>query len=1139
MPHPIFSKIIFSTPYNYGFATILLNVHINICMIRDNFVKWLRFSKNPVIEEGVWGNWTYEIPDDKKEQLYDFYMLEYLLPHGVQLHLTPFFFGNQEDQQGEKDTETGKIHGEPSKTIEDKFSKALYEVADKLLPHLKKELLDVVYFSLGAELKHVWDTHHNQTNQQAIFKTIKNELGPEYARMLKQFTINYHVITNNSEVKKLLPRPNFEPVFSSSEESHKKSNHAMRAAGGTPEQWATLLQWLFNNEKQSKQEKKTPSVTWSSAYGGPAWGRIAEGWLLLYHAKTVPQMIAYIDHIYDLEHNTGSVFTKVLSYAKDYGYTWVKEALDHKRDLTSPHEMMEHVSHKMRDLALIGIKLKTGKTWQDLEDNWPEFLEKKTNVHNQNKQLEWEKKREERLKKAGNIDNFISQYGPEPQDEKGKLEWNKKKEIWIKALEDNYIVNHGKPPKPITPGQYEANHIRPSKHPWSLYQFTSQYKAEQQQQQKAMGGSNVVPDINKIKPGDQVSKEWPPREWYTVSVIKQNDWGVKSLVLSGGGGLTPFEYIKGYKSKEEAAKAPKAPAPAPTPAAPAPSTPAYPYGATTGEYKDSAGNILKIGDMVTKPGSNVHKNEAGTVTKLNPDGYSVNVKWPSYSHEKSYYANLLLVTKSEGPLEVPKEIKPGDKVTIQENPSTSDWYTVSYKNHSGVLIVTSPSGVTHHINPLDVKHVRTSVGAPSPTLDLSNLKPGDEVAFKEEPLPYDWYTFVSKDDNGNITVSNKWHSVLTFYASQVKKIHKKSSVDLSNIKSGDKISPFENPSEDDWYTYDSTTSIGTLAVTTNDGKKYQLDPHTIKSFEPTKNKPSENKPSEQELKDLKPGDKVATVSDPPSDNYWFTVIKKSYGDAIDAMGQGGGKTIIQLKHIKKIMKGPGQTPEKMTVTAQELKDLKPGDKVAITENPTEGQWYNVTKIEGDNISVKHAWGLGQDVFKSSQIKKIKKNTKDFEFKPTSTDAKEIYESLPKMPHALKLARTVRGMKTMLSFNQAFDELEKSLGISVSAEERKNAQTLYHEENEKINYYKSRGHLKFPKGLSTQQAWDTIQQKFPNPPHVYVDPESDKEINSLLKQHDNAKATSLLIKVTQFDLPSAKGLIVLKKLELYMDGEITE
>lgn len=407
-------------------------------MMLSKFVNWLNDKDYDPILESVFGNWTYHVPEDKKQQMYDFYMLEYLLPPGIHMWLRPLDFGGEntekarELQNKERTTqglppETGPI-GDMSRTVEDKFSYALYEAANKLLPELKKELLSAVMFSIAAELRHVYDTGSKPND---VINKVKEALGPKEAKMLKEYTINLKGL-QNPEVAGLVSRRSVPDTAKGSDKGYTNSYKAMKRAGGTDEEWAKLAKWLFYN------------VEWNGSYGGKAWGGIADGWLHLNNAKAANKIITYIDHVYDLQHNTGSVFTKLKSYRKD-GYGWIKDALDHKRDLVSPLEMLEHVSPSMRQLAKVGVKLKTGKTWPDFIDEWPEILKKKTDVYNQMQLSAWEKEKDYYEKRQTNTFNQTQ-----------LLAWLKEKDKYEKAYPGELFDK--KKPIPITPEQYNKIH---------------------------------------------------------------------------------------------------------------------------------------------------------------------------------------------------------------------------------------------------------------------------------------------------------------------------------------------------------------------------------------------------------------------------------------------------------------------------------------------------------------------------------------------------------------------------------------------------------------------------------------------------------------------------------------------------------
>ena len=53
---------------------------------------------------------------------------------------------------------------------------------------------------------------------------------------------------------------------------------------------------------------------WDHGFGGAAWAEGCAGYLKLYEATSLRNIIVYIDHIYDLEHNNGSLLDKNIEY---------------------------------------------------------------------------------------------------------------------------------------------------------------------------------------------------------------------------------------------------------------------------------------------------------------------------------------------------------------------------------------------------------------------------------------------------------------------------------------------------------------------------------------------------------------------------------------------------------------------------------------------------------------------------------------------------------------------------------------------------------------------------------------------------------------------------------------------------------
>ncbi len=321
----------------------------------ESFIGWI---KN--INE-VWGSsWKYEVPEDKEQQLYDFYMIESLLPPGVMLYLKPFDFGHDNPPTG---------YWEHPR--EDQVYYAIYEAAGKLIPTLKKNLLDAVLFSIMSELRHVLDvyvddysgSHYAGEGKEGIrglAKRVRKEFDPETENMFKNYIKNM-VLHTRPETAAFMRRKKVPEDLKSSHESRRASFQAMLKSGGTPEKWVELARHLFQHEQ------------WNVSFGGPAWADIAEGWLKLYKASALGHQIAAIDRIYDLQHNTDTVFNKVESYLKDGGYDWLRAALDHKRYIQSPYEIIDKVSPWMKILAKKAMWVIKGVSWAEFQDKKEDY----------------------------------------------------------------------------------------------------------------------------------------------------------------------------------------------------------------------------------------------------------------------------------------------------------------------------------------------------------------------------------------------------------------------------------------------------------------------------------------------------------------------------------------------------------------------------------------------------------------------------------------------------------------------------------------------------------------------------------------------------------------------------------------------
>jgi hypothetical protein len=105
-------------------------------------------------------------------------------------------------------------------------------------------------------------------------------------------------------------------------------------------------------------------LSWAGAYGGKPWANICDGWQKLKNSPK-EQLSIWIDHIYDLQHNTDTVFNKLQSYYKESeGWSWIKRALDFKFKSTNVYQFFDKVSPDLKNFAAAVIKDMSGTDFE-------------------------------------------------------------------------------------------------------------------------------------------------------------------------------------------------------------------------------------------------------------------------------------------------------------------------------------------------------------------------------------------------------------------------------------------------------------------------------------------------------------------------------------------------------------------------------------------------------------------------------------------------------------------------------------------------------------------------------------------------------------------------------------------------------
>lgn len=254
--------------------------------------------------EGAFGSFSYGLPSDKKQMIIDFYLLANMRPDA-----------DNED-----------------------INLSIKESKDALYTALQKELMDAVFFSVACEFRHVWDNTYN-TKQEIAEWFEKKGYGDFLRKYLGSFGAwkTYGLKPDTTGVN--VPHFEREKGSDSSRARHMSYRSAKVAAGGNDARFMQIAKDAMNELK------------WQSYFGGKNWGNICNGWLRLNTARTHQELELWIDHVYDLQHNTGTVFNKIKEYMRgEEKYDWIKKVLDWKANIVDPAALMDEASPEIKRL---------------------------------------------------------------------------------------------------------------------------------------------------------------------------------------------------------------------------------------------------------------------------------------------------------------------------------------------------------------------------------------------------------------------------------------------------------------------------------------------------------------------------------------------------------------------------------------------------------------------------------------------------------------------------------------------------------------------------------------------------------------------------------------------------------------------
>ncbi|MEK6832535.1 MAG: ankyrin repeat domain-containing protein [Nanoarchaeota archaeon] len=310
------------------------------------------------------GEFKYVLPKDKEFLMFDFYALSMMIPLSTKAKI------RTGDFEYEMETPT-YFHRE-----EDYLDYSIEQAQNQLLPFLRKDLLEAVFFSICAETRHIYD-HNGPDKVLNIVKGLTDN--KEIIEQFKDYTTKYQFYLKN---EKFAPRSKDRITENPLSTGYVFSFQSAISSFKKREDFVLLAGDLFVSK----------DIGWSGGFGGKKWKDIADGWLMLYYTKDKKkdELITYIDHVYDLQHNTSTVFNKVSAYLKGSkdinkpedpykkpetsksggkSFNWVLKALDFKKHIRNPYELYGNMSYGMQKMFAYYMFAKSGETLEEFLKN--------------------------------------------------------------------------------------------------------------------------------------------------------------------------------------------------------------------------------------------------------------------------------------------------------------------------------------------------------------------------------------------------------------------------------------------------------------------------------------------------------------------------------------------------------------------------------------------------------------------------------------------------------------------------------------------------------------------------------------------------------------------------------------------------
>ena len=253
----------------------------------------------------------YHLPNTARTLMFDFYVLSYI--RSIKLSDQKNFLS--------KNTE--------------ELASLIADAEKKLLPKIKAEVLDAVFYSICSEMRLIIDLPPEYLNAEKL-------LTPSQLQLFNE--INEHF---NKEMPREAPDAIDKDISNISRDGMVAVvNNIITLSHKTRYDFVDLSRRLFSH----------PIWSFGGTQTGKAWIAICDSYLNLARASTPEQQYIAIDHLYDIQHTTGSVFDKVPRYYINGSIEWLKKTLDFKANVANIQQLFPFCSSDLRRIALAVMK---------------------------------------------------------------------------------------------------------------------------------------------------------------------------------------------------------------------------------------------------------------------------------------------------------------------------------------------------------------------------------------------------------------------------------------------------------------------------------------------------------------------------------------------------------------------------------------------------------------------------------------------------------------------------------------------------------------------------------------------------------------------------------------------------------------